>query len=89
MDDGIPIALEYSSDNAEITAQFNLNLLVRTNRELGGDFKLDRFRHKVIWNEVDSAVEMHFESLVPQTVLIGHQSFFLSQRRNHPHREFT
>lgn len=64
------------ADAGGVTAQFNLNLLARMNRELGSDFKLDRFRHKEIWNEVDSAVEMYLESLAPQTVSIGHHSFF-------------
>jgi dimethylhistidine N-methyltransferase len=42
-----------------ITAEFNLNLLKRINRELGGDIPLDAFRHEARWNEILSRIEMH------------------------------
>lgn len=50
-------------DAAGVTARFNLNLLERINRELGGDIPLDRFRHAARWNEQWSRVEMHLEAL--------------------------
>jgi L-histidine Nalpha-methyltransferase len=63
-------------DDAQgITAQFNLNLLVRINRELGGDFALDRFRHSVRWNDTESAVEMVLVSQTAQTVIVGDRRF--------------
>src|SRR4029079_11536181 len=37
-------------DPLGVTAAFNLNLLVRMNRELGADFNLDHFRHVALWN---------------------------------------
>ena len=59
------------NDAAGVTAQFNKNLLTRINRELDADFKLNLFRHKAIWNECHSRVEMHLESLIAQQVSIA------------------
>lgn len=42
-----------------ITAEFNLNLLKRINRELDGDIPLDAFRHEARWNDIMSRIEMH------------------------------
>jgi L-histidine Nalpha-methyltransferase len=58
-------------DHAGVTAAFNLNILARLNRDLDADFDLDAFVHRARWNEADSRIEMHLESLVPQTVLIA------------------
>jgi dimethylhistidine N-methyltransferase len=55
-------------DAAGVTAQFNCNMLVRLNRELGGDFDLDQFAHRAVWNSADSRMEMHLESLCDQWV---------------------
>ncbi|MGN6154861.1 MAG: L-histidine N(alpha)-methyltransferase [Sphingomicrobium sp.] len=41
------------------TARFNLNLLDRINRELGGDIPVDAFRHEARWNDILSRIEMH------------------------------
>lgn len=62
-------------DAAGVTAQFNLNLLVRANRELGGTFDLAGFRHEARWSEAKSAVEMHLVSLKPQTATIAGRRF--------------
>ncbi len=63
-------------DDAQgVTAQFNLNLLARINRELGGDFVLSGFRHSARWNDAESAVEMHLVSQVAQTVTIDRLSY--------------
>jgi uncharacterized SAM-dependent methyltransferase len=58
-------------DAAGVTAAFNLNILRRLNRDLGAGFNLDAFAHRVRWNPADSRIEMHLESLIPQTVQIG------------------
>lgn len=50
-------------DAAGVTARFNLNLLERINRELGGDIPLDRFRHVARWDDQWSRIEMHLEAL--------------------------
>ena len=46
-------------DPAGVTAAFNLNLLERINRELGGDIPVDNFIHRAIWNDVHARIEMH------------------------------
>lgn len=58
-------------DAAGVTAQFNLNLLARLNRELDADFDLERFRHRALYNEDLGRIEMHLVSTVEQTVHIG------------------
>ncbi len=57
-------------DPLGVTAAFNRNLLVRINRELGGNFDLARFSHRAVWNEPAGRVEMHLVSLAPQDVEI-------------------
>jgi len=63
------------NDSEGITAQFNLNLLKRINRELGGDFDVDGFSHRAIWNSEASRVEMHLVSRRDQTVRVGDSRF--------------
>lgn len=57
-------------DPAGVTARFNLNLLARINRELGGRFALDGFRHRAHWNERLGRVEIRIQSLRDQRVRI-------------------
>ena len=57
-------------DPLGVTAAFNLNLLSRLNRELGGDFDLAGFRHQVVWNQAQSRVEMHLRSTRRQRIVI-------------------
>ena len=57
-------------DEAGVTADFNLNLLTRLNRELGADFNRDNFAHWAEWNPHASRMEMHIESLCDQQVRI-------------------
>ncbi|MFN2567706.1 MAG: L-histidine N(alpha)-methyltransferase [Gemmatimonadaceae bacterium] len=59
------------NDRAGATAAFNLNILTRLNRELGADFDLSRFRHRAFFDARISRVEMHLESLEPQTVCVA------------------
>jgi len=58
-------------DPLGVTAAFNRNLLVRINRELGGDFDLDAFSHRVEWNAEASRVEMHLVSARRQMVRVA------------------
>lgn len=62
-------------DRQGVTAAFNLNILARINRELGGTFQIGRFTHEVRWNEAESAVEMHLRSNVDQTVTAAGMTF--------------
>jgi len=58
-------------DSLGVTAAFNLNLLARINRELGGHFDLGRFEHRAFFNERESRIEMHLVSRQRQSVDIG------------------
>ena len=59
--------LDAAYDDAKgVTAEFNLNLLARINRELGGDFQTRRFGHRAFYDEAKGRVEMHLESLYSQ-----------------------
>jgi L-histidine Nalpha-methyltransferase len=66
----VDMLLAAYDDAAGVTARFNLNLLVRINRELDGRFIPEMFRHQARWNEQHSRIEMHLESLVAQRVPI-------------------
>jgi dimethylhistidine N-methyltransferase len=73
-----PAVLTAAYDDAQgVTAAFNLNLLARINRELGGDFDLARFAHRALWNAEANRIEMHLESLADQSVTVqGHTYAF-------------
>ena len=56
--------LEAAYDDAQgVTAEFNLNLARRINRELGGTIPLDKLRHVARWNDTYARIEMHLEAL--------------------------
>jgi len=63
------------NDSAGVTAQFNLNLLERINRELGADFDLDQWQHRAIYNSVAGRIEMHLISDIEQFVHLDEQKF--------------
>lgn len=56
------------NDEQDVTAAFNLNLLVRINQELGATIQLDQFRHYAFYNPGAGRIEMHLMSLIEQTV---------------------
>jgi dimethylhistidine N-methyltransferase len=62
-------------DEDGVTAQFNLNLLKRINRELDGDVPLDAFRHEARWNDILSRIEMHLVATRDVEFSISGQSF--------------
>ena len=57
-------------DPLGVSASFNLNVLLRINRELGGNFDLRAFRHRAVWNPRLSRMEMYLVSTGPQSVRI-------------------
>lgn len=63
------------NDSAGVTAEFNLNLLVRANRELGADFDLTRWKHRAVYNETEGRIEMHLVSHGTQTAHVGGREF--------------
>ncbi|MFQ5893744.1 MAG: L-histidine N(alpha)-methyltransferase, partial [Nitrospinota bacterium] len=63
--------LEAAYDDSQgVTAEFNLNLLRRINRELGGEFDLNAFSHVAFYNAQESRIEMHLRSEADQAVCI-------------------
>jgi dimethylhistidine N-methyltransferase len=63
------------NDAAGVTAKFNLNLLTRINRELGGTFRLNMFEHHAFYNRERHRIEMHLASLKRQKVKVAGEIF--------------
>ncbi len=66
----VPVLLSAYDDSLGVTAAFNLNLLARVNRELGGHFILTQFEHEARFNERARSIEMHIVSKQAQAVSI-------------------
>jgi len=64
----VAVQLLAYDDPAGVTRAFNMNLLARVNRELGGDFNLSAFRHEARWNAAERRIEMHLVSMERQRV---------------------
>jgi L-histidine N-alpha-methyltransferase len=67
------------NDAAGVTAAFNLNLLERINRELGGDFDIDAFVHDARWVADPGRIEMHLVSRKAQDVTVGGRTFHFAE----------
>ncbi len=68
--------LEAAYDDAQgVTAAFDLNLLTRINRELEGSFDVQSFRHRAVWDDEESRIEMRLESLRDQVVAVAGRRF--------------
>ncbi|HEX5229554.1 MAG TPA: L-histidine N(alpha)-methyltransferase [Bryobacteraceae bacterium] len=67
-------------DPTGVTGAFNLNLLGRINRELGGDFQLRDFEHQALWNAEQRRIEMHLRSRLDQTVFIAEADLMVGFR---------
>lgn len=66
-----PVILVPAYDDAQgVTAAFNLNILQRINRELGGQFDPQRFEHLALYNDKQGCIEMHLRSRQAQCVPI-------------------
>jgi dimethylhistidine N-methyltransferase len=63
------------NDAAGVTAEFNLNLLLRLNRELGADFDPGGFHHEAVWDSVAERIEMRLVSTRAQAVTLAGQRF--------------
>jgi dimethylhistidine N-methyltransferase len=59
------------NDAGGVTAEFNLNLLTRINRELDGNFRLDTFEHHAFYNRERHRIEMHLASLKRQKARVA------------------
>ncbi len=72
--------IEAAYDDAKgITAEFNLNLLRRANREAGGNFELNQFRHVACYDQSIGRIEMYLESLIDQEVAVANRTFSFAQ----------
>src|SRR3954466_15526905 len=71
----VDVLLAAYDDAAGVTASFNLNLLHRINAELGGDIPVDAFRHRAIWNDAMSRIEMHLEAVRDVAFTVAGQLF--------------
>ncbi|GJQ58622.1 MAG: L-histidine N(alpha)-methyltransferase [Candidatus Scalindua sp. AMX11] len=69
-------------DEQGVTAEFNLNLLTRINRELGGNFDLDTFHHEARYNEKIGRIEMYLTSSCEQKVFIEELNLDVSFTEN-------
>lgn len=78
------------NDSQGVTAQFNLNVLKRINRELGGNFDINKFRHYATYEVESGAIESYLVSLEPQTVFIGEiGQIFHFDAWEHIHTEYS
>ncbi|MFK0379144.1 L-histidine N(alpha)-methyltransferase [Pandoraea sp. NPDC090278] len=85
-----PAVLLPAYDDARgVTAQFDLNVLVRINRELDGDLPLEAFRHEARFNAKASRIEMH---LVAQrafsATVLGHRFDFSAGESIHTENSY-
>lgn len=77
------------NDKQGITAEFNLNLLERINKELGGNFDTDKFSHNAFFNQAFSRIEMHLVSNSEQSVNIsGKEIKFLKGETIHTENSY-
>ena len=65
-------------DPAGVTARFNLNLLIRINRELDGTIPLDAFAHVARWNDSYARIEMHLEAMRDVTFTVEGEAFAMA-----------
>jgi len=67
-----PAILHAAYNDADgVTAEFNLNLLARLNRELGADFDLERFEHEAVYDADERRIEMRLVSRTRQRVAVA------------------
>ena len=77
------------NDAQGVTAEFNLNILRRIQRELGAQVDVDSFRHEAFYNETHGRIEMHLVSLRLQQIHIGNAVFhFEKNERLHTENSY-
>lgn len=71
--------LEAAYNDAQgVTAEFNLNMLRRLNREVAADFVPDNFRHKAVYNGDEGRIEMHLVSRIDQQFTVAGETFSMA-----------
>lgn len=78
----IPQLIRAYDDPLGVTAAFNLNLLVRINRELDADFVVEQFEHEARFNFETRSIEMHLRSTRDQVVTVGEAGISVPFREN-------
>jgi dimethylhistidine N-methyltransferase len=66
-------------DPAGVTAAFNLNLLERINRELGGTIPVDNFTHRAVWNDVHARIEMHLVAACDMEFMVDGRAYAMAK----------
>ena len=66
-------------DPAGVTAAFNLNLLERINRELGGDIAVENFSHRAVWDDVHARIEMHLVAACDMDFTIDGRAYHMAK----------
>ncbi len=66
------------NDDQGLTAAFNLNVLSHLNRDYGGSFDLEKFRHKAFYNEGLGCIQMYIVSLCDQQVQLAGETYQLA-----------
>lgn len=66
-------------DPAGVTAAFNLNLLDRINRELGGTIPVENFTHEARWNDVHARIEMHLVAACAMDFTIDGRQYHMAK----------
>src|SRR3546814_16877791 len=66
-------------DPAGVTAAFNLNLLERINRELGGDIAVENFTHRAVWNDTHARIEMHLVAACDMAFTVDGQDYRMAK----------
>jgi L-histidine N-alpha-methyltransferase len=69
------------NDSKDITANFNLNLLSRINRELGATFDNDKFEHVAIFNKKQKRIEMYLKSKIKHEVFVSKINLLLKFKK--------
>ncbi len=67
------------NDSAGVTAEFNLNLLARANRELGADFDISAFKHEAVYDDANGRIDMYLIARTAQRVRIDDETFHFSR----------
>lgn len=86
----IQTLLRAYNDSRGVTSAFNLNVLTRINRELGGQFRPEAFSHYGLYNPTRGAMESYLVSLEEQSVYIDEISKHFSFKAFEPiHLEYS
>lgn len=79
LEKSLDILLPAYNDAQGVTAAFNLNLLARINRELGGTFDLRAFDHMALYDQAHRRIEMHLRSRRFQKAYVDGRAFSFSE----------